>query len=285
MYAAQAALQASQEDFRGLVSQQGGLGKLWHQCDLPLETAPSKDTRGLALWEIDELLNAVGQRKLLPEPARSQLVEDYKSRIARSFLRQHKLQGEGASSHCPLQEIRRRDTGETIEDSFTSREETSSLDCEMLLKRASRSDCSFDDGINVTCRAAKVAGISEEEKLAKASRVLENFVAKRQEIFSRRSGDRLGDQQSRMTRRFDSSPKQEDVPQGNMEWSDTSLTAPKNLNLPGQHSARAMTTENKWDSSGKTKKGDGSEETIKTTVSTAPTEEIDEDEVYCQGIV
>ncbi|KIW20398.1 hypothetical protein PV08_00973 [Exophiala spinifera] len=46
-------------DFRELVCKEGGLRFFWDQHQLPPNTAPRKDTKGLSLWETDDLLDAV----------------------------------------------------------------------------------------------------------------------------------------------------------------------------------------------------------------------------------
>ncbi|KAL6250188.1 hypothetical protein RBB50_002489 [Rhinocladiella similis] len=64
----------------------------WEQTQLPSNTAPRKDTKGLSLWETDDLLDAVQQESSVQESVTPSRDEVSKNSMSQSYLRQHATQ-------------------------------------------------------------------------------------------------------------------------------------------------------------------------------------------------
>ncbi|KAK5346824.1 hypothetical protein LTS03_005942 [Exophiala xenobiotica] len=297
-YAAKAALELSQTAFVEKTFQEGGLWEFWNQAKLPCDTAPTRDTKGLCSWEIDDLLNSIRQEPTLPEPVTCMIVEDFKSVLARYF-------GSHDFAARPEQAQEKFDTSSVVQGVPFSRDDKSfglfpppgdqcndpaGGDMNDAL------DCILNDATNLghgdlSCSAV----VEEEERCEKEPRVLENLERRRiraveeenDSTFVKRLGTmslecgvagsalRFGNDKENCLR-----ISEED------EYDTETELAPElvdELVLFRRHPVRTLTTDSKWSIRSKRNR-DESRETAETT-STISREPTDEDEQYCQGIV
>ena len=298
VYAAKAALELSQTAFGEMMSQEGGLWEFWNQAKLPYDTAPTWDTKGLCLWEIDDLLNSIRQQSTLPEPVTCMIVEDFKSVIARYYFRSH--------GYVDRQEQIEEDfdTSSVFQGEPFSHDDKSfglfpppsaQFDEPLGGDMDDAVDCMLDDVTNLAHGDLSCSSLANEEKREKVAKVLENFDRKRLRDLEGESNStfvkRLG------TMNLECSVAGPAFRSGNdeakclrisqkEEYETETKSAPElveDVELFRRRPVRAIATESKWSARSKRNR-DESSETAETTSTHSP-EPTDEDEKYCQGIV
>jgi hypothetical protein len=192
-YAAIAAIETDLRAFRRFLGLQGCFYAFWELCKLPEPTKPCRDTRGLTGSEIDALFDGIKESTQLPEPARSALLKAFKAILASDALEDYAI---GKRSMSP-------ESIQTIEVALWPGPSQGSTHCNQLnnfLFRMKDEDLSVDsdakpwldrdiqtsrmhEGTSHAQEAALsgpglITSISEEEKLEKASKVLQNFKPK-----------------------------------------------------------------------------------------------------------
>ncbi|EXJ88513.1 hypothetical protein A1O1_05443 [Capronia coronata CBS 617.96] len=299
-FAALAFIESSENEFRELIRQPGGFWQFWYWCDLPQETSPFKDTRALALWEVDGLLNTILQRNHVPRSVLRRMIDEFKSRIRLAFVRKHKPLGESTSLFAPISPHRPSEKEETGDDSL-SVEGPSMVDDDDRLFCISTDDVSEPAHDEDSMSAGEyIAGLArpspsinvllEEERIAKACKVPENFKRRGKAGLNKETID---EQLNRATAegetatfgfthatRFTSYQAESGVMIYSPIWS-------ADFEAVDDRNARTSTTTtgSKWSSTSPPATGDGSEETVPTSCSTISTEATDEDEMQCHGIV
>ncbi len=299
VYAAKAALELSQTAFGEMMSQEGGLWEFWNQAKLPYDTAPTWDTKGLCLWEIDDLLNSIRQQSTLPEPVTCMIVEDFKSVIARYYFRSH--------GHAD----RRDETEEDFDTSSVFQGESFSRDDKSFGVFPPPStqifddppggdmngavDCMLDDATNLAHSDLSCSSLANEEKCEKVAKVLENFERQRLRDTEEESDStfvkRLGTMNLECSVVDSAFPSANDKEKclriSEEEYETETESAPElveEVELFRGRPVRAITTESKWSTRSKRNR-DESGQTAETISSTNSPEPVDEDEKYCQGIV
>lgn len=166
VYAARVALDIWEDDFRAILATEGGFRRFWDSCDLPRWSAPSKDTKALSLWEIDDLLNSINEYPLLPEPVPSLMYGDFKSRITRSSV-------ERAQGQRVLPQYR---PDEVTEESVCTEAESSLLSTSEFRDDPEHdADDSSGSSSLLSVDAPSVPAITTEERMANVAKVLHNF--------------------------------------------------------------------------------------------------------------
>ena len=306
VYAARAALDNTEDYFRQLMSKRGGLWEFWNKFGLPFQSAPRKDTRGLTLWEIDDVLNSIGQQASLPEPVRSRLIDHFKSRVVPSSSKLlPRISAEQQSHHGPQEIPRGEDMDEAFDDSLLTRDGASAFDDEGSSARAglssgaegigSESEESTDCCNSPIATAAKYGPMTEKEKMAKVSKILQNLKSKKSRISNPAEDNDIETIQTSAI--IDSGAREQQV---ELEGGDMKhLPRPGVESQPGHHLFHQQTTQLldgsvmlrqrgpkvgvNWPPSSTLVAACSTETTA--SCSAAPNDSMDEDERYCQGIV
>ncbi|EXJ78122.1 hypothetical protein A1O3_09283 [Capronia epimyces CBS 606.96] len=284
IFAALAFIQGSDKDFRQLICQPSGFWQFWNWCDLPQETAPCQNTRGLVLWEIDELLNTINEQNQAPRSICTQMVEDFKSRIRLAFVRKHRPLGEPTPLFASIPAHRPEETGETFDDCTTTEGGTPLLEHDEYPFYLSLNDVSEPvTGVNSSLMNLDLAGLAgsstnigvltEEEKIAKASKVLESFGSHGKSHVTKTA--RLGGKGSTPF-----TPEAESKSRSHSPLQSTDRESTKDWS----NRTRTTTGESKWSFTSKLAQG-GSDKSNTTTCSTPPSEVMEEDEKICRGLV
>ncbi|EHY59543.1 hypothetical protein HRR83_001180 [Exophiala dermatitidis] len=121
-FATLAFIDDSEDEFRHLVCQRGGLWIFWHWCDLPQETAPSQRTRGLVSWEIDDILCIVRQQNRVPRSVYSDMIEAFKYRTRLAFVGKQASLGETVPLRTSISTHESEDTEESFDNGSMTHE-------------------------------------------------------------------------------------------------------------------------------------------------------------------
>lgn len=303
VYAARVALAEFENDFREILATEGGFRWFWDTCDLPKWNAPSQDTNALTPWETDDLVNSIHAYSLLPEPVPTLMFGDFKARILRTSM--ERALGALGVKNLPLHLHPLDEVTEVSDDSLSIEEESS------FPSTGNFRDVPEDDADAVLkytvlhpANTGSVPIMTEEEKMTKVTRLLQNFRLKKEK--------KLQKDNIKITKHaVEAMPLTSERP-----WSASEVEDPNGMLLPGENgvskpgcghaqaeSTKALTSH--WCRhcgrsyelirSGKRARpskrngngdgSDGSDETVESQCCGISSGSSDEDEKYCQGIV
>lgn len=179
--------------FRRFLGLQGCFYAFWDLCKLPDSTKPCRDTRGLSSSEIDTLFDEIKQATLLPEPARSALLKAFKAILGSDDLEFYAMGNRPMSSES-IETIDAPSGPKYGEGDilctqlntvlFRMKDDEVGVDSDVDLWQERHANASPTRGAASHIRDAALSepghiqSISEEEKLEKVSKVLENFKPK-----------------------------------------------------------------------------------------------------------
>lgn len=192
-YAAIAAIETDLRAFRRFLGLQGCFYAFWELCKLPDSTKPCRDTRGLTSSEIDTLFDGIKQSTQTIKPARSALLEAFKAILASDALEDYAI-GKRPMSPESIQTIdatlwpvhsQESPHGNQLNNTlFRMKDGDLSVDSDAKLwldrdRQISRTHESSSHTQDAALPGPGfITSISEEEKLEKASKVLQNFKPK-----------------------------------------------------------------------------------------------------------